>query len=253
MERLGVILVYSGGAMFVVGLLRLIWLAGFRRSLPRRPAWRWIGIGAALLTTGFVLPSRETRVAAQITLHDRFAPVYQFNEVHEIEVSAGREQVYEAIKQTTAGEILFFRALTWIRRLGRAGPENILNAPAKRPILDVAAQTSFLLLADEPGREIVVGTLVLGPAGRERRQIRTPEEFASLEQPGYAKATMNFLVEEIRPEVCRVRTETRVYAGDARAQRRFAAYWRVIYPGSALIRHMWLRAIRLRALGAKSA
>jgi len=28
---------------------------------------------------------------------------------------------------------------------------------------------------------------------------------------------------------------------------RFAAYWRVIYPGSALIRVMWLRAIKQRA------
>jgi len=33
----------------------------------------------------------------------------------------------------------------------------------------------------------------------------------------------------------------------AQATRTFAAYWRMIYPGSALIRVMWLRAIRLRA------
>ncbi|HYW41393.1 MAG TPA: hypothetical protein VE959_00970 [Bryobacteraceae bacterium] len=29
----------------------------------------------------------------------------------------------------------------------------------------------------------------------------------------------------------------------------FAAYWRMIYPGSALIRRMWLRAIKRRAEG----
>jgi hypothetical protein len=29
--------------------------------------------------------------------------------------------------------------------------------------------------------------------------------------------------------------------------RRFALYWRAIYPSSALIRRMWLRAIRERA------
>jgi len=34
---------------------------------------------------------------------------------------------------------------------------------------------------------------------------------------------------------------------DAATTRRFAAYWRVIYPGSALIRRMWLRAIKRRA------
>jgi hypothetical protein len=42
-------------------------------------------------------------------------------------------------------------------------------------------------------------------------------------------------------------TETRVYATDAATRKRFALYWRVIYPGSALIRVMWLRAIRNRA------
>ena len=42
-------------------------------------------------------------------------------------------------------------------------------------------------------------------------------------------------------------TETRVFATDDSARRRFAAFWRVIYPGSALIRRMWLRAIQRRA------
>ncbi|MBV8202739.1 MAG: hypothetical protein JOZ15_19150, partial [Acidobacteria bacterium] len=46
---------------------------------------------------------------------------------------------------------------------------------------------------------------------------------------------------------CVVTTETRVNATDAATRRRFAAYWRVIYPGSSLIRSMWLRAIRRRA------
>jgi hypothetical protein len=46
---------------------------------------------------------------------------------------------------------------------------------------------------------------------------------------------------------CWLTTETRVYAAGAKAVRGFAAYWRMIYPGSSLIRRMWLRAIKLRA------
>jgi hypothetical protein len=46
---------------------------------------------------------------------------------------------------------------------------------------------------------------------------------------------------------CRLATETRVHATTPGARRAFAPYWRVIYPGSALIRRMWLRAIRRRA------
>jgi hypothetical protein len=46
-------------------------------------------------------------------------------------------------------------------------------------------------------------------------------------------------------------TETRIYATDASSRRAFARYWRVIYPGSSLIRRMWLRAIKKRAEAAK--
>jgi len=39
------------------------------------------------------------------------------------------------------------------------------------------------------------------------------------------------------------------FSPTAPRRRRFAAYWRLIYPGSALIRRSWLRAIRQRATG----
>ncbi|MFI5167541.1 MAG: hypothetical protein ACHQQS_13065 [Thermoanaerobaculales bacterium] len=42
-------------------------------------------------------------------------------------------------------------------------------------------------------------------------------------------------------------TETRVAATDAGARRALATYWRVIYPGSSLIRTTWLAAIKQRA------
>jgi hypothetical protein len=45
----------------------------------------------------------------------------------------------------------------------------------------------------------------------------------------------------------KVVTETRILATDATAQRRFGWYWRLVYPGSMIIRVMWLRAIKRRA------
>jgi hypothetical protein len=39
-----------------------------------------------------------------------------------------------------------------------------------------------------------------------------------------------------------------VFANSSGARRRFAVYWRLIYPGSAIIRRMWLGAIERRAL-----
>jgi hypothetical protein len=176
---------------------------------------------------------------------DRVAPSYQFNEIHRTTVRATPERVYHAIKAVTASEILLFRALTWLRRFGRPGPENILNAPERLPLLDVATRTEFIMLADGP-REIVVGTVVVAPPHTDRPA--TPAAFLELaDHEGYALATMNFAIDPRSDGVCVVSTETRVFATDERSRRRFAAYWRLINLGSAFIRLMWLRAIKRRA------
>jgi hypothetical protein len=178
-------------------------------------------------------------------------PAWQFRERHHLHVNATPEAVYRAIRDVTADDILLFRTLTWIRSPHFTQPDggSILQPPAEpTPILDVALRSGFLQLSERPGREIVVGTIVAGRAG-SLRGARTAESFIRLDAPGFAKATMNFLVEPNPTGGTDVETETRVYGTDAWATRRFAAYWRVIYPGSALIRVMWLRAIRQRAEG----
>jgi hypothetical protein len=106
-------------------------------------------------------------------------------------------------------------------------------------------------LAEEPNREIVLGSLAAAPPGWRPSGKPTPDGFRALfvtiNRPGFASATMNFRIEDVGSAACTLTTETRVYATDASTRRRFAPYWRVIYPGSALIRHMWLRAIAHRA------
>lgn len=185
--------------------------------------------------------------AASTSALDRVLPSYQFREFHSTRVRATPERVYHAIRDVTASEILFFRALTWLRRFGRPGPESILNAPDRRPLLDAATRTSFITLADSAG-EIVVGTVVMNPPNAPRVRPATAYEFTALApQDGYALAAMNFVVTPRADGACDVSTETRVYATDEAARRRFAAYWRLINLGSALIRVMWLRAIKRRA------
>lgn len=178
---------------------------------------------------------------------ERVLPSYQFREFHSTRVRATPERAYRAIRDVTASEILFFSALTWLRRFGRPGPESVLNAPQRRPLLDVATNTSFITLADSAW-EIVVGTVVIAPPAAPRVRPATADEFAALvAQDGYALATMNFVATPRADGTSDVSTETRVYATDEAARRRFAAYWRLINLGSAFIRVMWLRAIKRRA------
>ena len=206
-----------------------------------------LAVGFLFILVGWAWPAPEIRIPVPQTKLDEFVPAYQFQEFHTLEVAVPKERVYRAIKDVTAREILLFHTLTWIRRFGHPGPASIMNPPGDEPILDVALQTSFLLLAEDANREIVLGTLVVVPPGWRPKAKATPEDFKALHTPGFALAAMNFKVEDAGAGSCTVTTETRVYATDAAATRRFAAYWRMIYPGSALIRRMWLRAVKRRA------
>jgi len=247
MDISGVILVYAGLiAALVAGIsvIKPIHFLGFR---TRRRALALVGIGLAASLLGMLLPAYESRPPVLRTRLDEFAPVYQFHEMHTVRVHASREHCYAAIRYVGPEEIALFHTLTWLRRFGQRGPESIVNAPEHQPLLDTAIRTGFLRLAEDRGREVVVGAVMGRPNSEWARAKRSPEQFKLLAAPDQAKITMNFLVESDSPDECRVVTETRVYATSAAGRRAFAAYWRVIYPGSALIRRMWLRAIQRRA------
>ena len=225
MEPIASGLIYAG-AFLMLAALRL----GRRVGLA----------GAAILIVGLLLPPQGIRTPVAETLLDQFAPAYQFQQRHEIEIETTPDRVYSAILNSTANEIALFRALIWIWRLGGQGPESSIDSPGSKPLLEVAMQTTYTRLAEDPGREIVLG-LAMGSPNR-----LTPRQFI---RGNWFEATlevMSFRVVSIAPERSRVITETRVYATAKRD--RFALYWRLIYPVSSLIRYPWLHAIRARAL-----
>jgi hypothetical protein len=217
--RLSVVL-YVGMLLMAAGLV----LAIPRRT--RRFVARTMFIGGAMVVVAAFWPAPVQYAPARQTHLDEGMPSWQFNEVHAIHVNAPPGRVFDSIRPVTAGEIRFFRILIYIRRLGRPTPPGILNAPENEPLLDLATRTSFRYLADDPPKEIVVESVLV--------------------RPHAVVATMNFVV---RPEGdgSLLTTETRVYANTDGARRRFAAYWRVILPGSDIIRRSWLRAIKRRA------
>jgi hypothetical protein len=199
-----------------------------------------------MVLLGWSLPVREIHAAGGARL-DHILPRYQFHEHHERHIDATPEEVWRALHEVTTSEIRLFRTLTTIRRLGRPGPEDILNAPDHLPILDVALSTGFVRLANEPERELVIGTTVIAPRGAELP--RTADAFRTLTGEGFAVAAMNFRIEPDPSGGSLLTTDTRVFATDPASRRRFARYWSVIYPGSALIRSEWLRAVAKRAQG----
>ncbi len=246
---IGSLIVYSGFLISLAGLFLVIRPVRRLGITKRSRGLAVAGAGAAMAIIGLLAPASESRVTRTGTRLDEFAPRWQFREYHSIRIAAPPERVFEAIKQVRADEIALFHALTWLRRGGRPLPESILNAGNRDSLIDVATRSGFLSLADDRPTELVIGTAVVAPPGM--RGTLTPETFRKELAQGFALATMNFLVSPDGPNGSLVSTETRVFANSDSARRQFAAYWRVIYPGSAIIRRMWLRAISRRAMNDK--
>lgn len=200
-------------------------LAGAGAMLPRRTRRSGVVVflsGIASMAIAVFWPLREEHVAEAHSHLDQIVPRWQFAERHEIRIDAPPDRIFAAIREVTPREIRLFKTLTVIRRLGGDGRESIINAPDDEPILAVATRTGFHLLVDDTPRELVFGTRVA---------------------PG-SSAVMNFRVESDG----RLTTETRVALAPSGSTRRvFAVYWRIIRPGSGIIRRSWLEAIKRRA------
>jgi hypothetical protein len=194
-----------------------------------------------------LLPYRNQEAANHVTKLDDWMPQWQVGERHVLKIAAPPAKVFAAIHEVRADEILLFRTLTAIRRCGGTGPESILNAPEQKPLIDVATQTTFLLLENEAPRELVLGTVIAAPREVRGSARLEPDLFRKTLSPGVVLATMNFAVTPTDDGGSTVATETRVHANGPAALRRFGIYWRLIHPGSDIIRRMWLRAIALRA------
>lgn len=236
------ILAYLGLCCLLGGVVAVI-----RPRLLRLPKRRH---AVLIISAGFLLASlggwwpHPVHRTTKGTLLAEYLPQSQFGEFHSTVVRATPEEVFRTIRAVTPDEIRFLRVLTWIRSPRFAArSESILSPNWQEPILAFALRTTFVLLGETPGREIAVGTVVCcGPT-----QVRTAEDFRALIGVGYARAGMNFLVEELDGGMTRLTTETRVIAIGTGARRRFGLYWSFIYPGSFLIRLGWLEAIRKRA------
>ena len=240
------LLFYAGLVLSLIGLVCIARPIALIRVSTRRQAALLLLAGGILASVSLLLPVRPWRGSGDRMRLDDFIPVSQFGERHTILIHAPRDKVYRTLRATTAEEIRFFRILTWIRspRLPWHKTEESILAPSPRePILDVALRSGFLLLAEEREQEIVLGTVVCC----RRARIEDSSDFVRLDGPGYAKAAMNFRLRDAGAGETWLSTETRIFATDDRAKRRFAVYWRIIYPGSALIRRMWLRAIKENA------
>ena len=187
-----------------------------------------------------------------MTILDQMMPVFEFKEFHSVTVRAPLPNAYAALKQVSLSEMA--SPATWLLDL-RALPARLTGRDrpkfaADRPLLEAMRGTGFVLLAEAPGSEVVIG-MIGQPwklVGGDRPHIRDTESFRSFDKPGYARIVTNLMViPGTQSGRVRCTTETRVHVPDPAARWQFSLYWRVISIGSGLLRQLWLNAIKRRA------
>ena len=185
-------------------------------------------------------------------LIDDYLPEYHAREYHETIVPAGGTQVYAALRTADFGESLIVHTLLGLRGFpalfaGSRGLPGRMRAgePPRVLTLDAFSRGGFHLLAEEPGRELLIGLVgrFWTPSGG--LTATDAERFRQPLAAGTAKAAWNFTVEEISPGRARLATETRVFCSDGASLRAFRCYWVVIRPFSGLIRRFMLRAVKM--------
>jgi len=202
--------------------------------------------GVDLAVTAVLWPARVTRSARPDQRLDRFLAEYQFSEHHEARVRAPMEAVVKAMRQVSLADMP--AAVVLLRIRAAASGRFHGSAPDTRPILDTMFQPSSGFLAldvDDPG-ELVYG--MVGFVHKPPPPVTTPEQFAAFTEPGGIRVAFNLRLVPEANGVVRISTETRCLANGDEARRTFARYWRIIYPGSAIIRRVWLDAIIARAV-----
>ncbi len=238
-------LAWIGIAAALAGLVSLVRPLRFLGVRTRVHALAVALGGIGLTAAALLWPAGVTRAARPQQRLDRFMAEYQFVEVHEARVRAPMEAVVKAVREVSLADM---PVAVWLMRIRAAASGRFRTpAPDPRPLLDVMVQpgSGFLALDLADPAELVYG--MVGFVHKPKPPVTTPEEFAAFTSPDGLRVAFNLRVVPEGDGVVRVSTETRCLANGEEARRTFARYWRIIYPGSAIIRRVWLDAIADRA------
>ena len=188
-------------------------------------------------------------VGGRVSLLEQFMPRFDTRSQHAIEIDGPAQAVFTAVGAVTVTEVRFLRELEFIRALPGLAATGRLNVPALGAPLVLSFTRGAVLLGARPPEEVVAGAIgcFWRLAGNVPVVFGSPEEFLTFSEPGFAKAVVGFRLDQRGAEVL-LTTETRFVATDKATRRLMGRYWRIIRPGSNLIRTEWLRAIRRRAL-----
>jgi len=175
-------------------------------------------------------------------LLDRFMPVYEVVERHHIRVAAPAAVTLAAAREQDLLGLPLVRLIFRTREVVLGATPD--DRPQPRGLLAAVQALGWGVLADVPGRELVVGAVTQPWKADVTFHALAPGEFAAFSAPGFVKIAWTLRADPVDGEASVFRTETRAIATDASARARFRRYWAFASPGIALIRRLSLRPLQ---------
>lgn len=175
-------------------------------------------------------------------LLDQFMPEYDVVERHSLAIAAPPAVVLEAAKQQDLLELPLVSAIFRAREMALgAAPGDPLQP---RGLLAAVQSLGWGILAERPGREIVVGAVTRPWEPKVTFRALPPKQFAAYRTPGEVKIVWTLRADPASDGHSVFRTETRAEATDPVARDRFRRYWSFVSPGVSAIR--WLSLLPLK-------
>jgi hypothetical protein len=176
---------------------------------------------------------------------DRFMPEYEVAERHHIVVGASADATFAALLDMDLEDSPVIRAIFKAREL-------LLGADARaeprtRGLVAMTKELGWRVLADVPGRELVMGAVTQPWKANVVFRGLPPDDFLAFDEADYVKIAWTLRADPVSAGRSVARTETRVLTTDAEARRKFRWYWARFSPGIVLIREISMRLVRKKA------
>jgi hypothetical protein len=177
-------------------------------------------------------------------LLDLFIPDYELAERHHVRVAVPAGFAFATATHMSLQKSAIIHAIFKAREVFMAAK------PARRlglPFLEQMRELGWRVLAEVPGREIIMGAATQPWEPNPVFHGLGPEEFLAFNQPNFVKIAWTLRADPLTDAESIVRTETRVLTTDEQARSSFGRYWSLVAPGAVLVRLVMLRRIKKEA------
>jgi putative NADPH-quinone reductase len=185
------------------------------------------------------------RIRAHDSLLDAVMPRYEVGVRHSAEVNAPASVTFAAIRNTDFERSPMVRAFFRAREMVLRAKHDDRRLP--RGLMEQMAALGWSMLAEEDGREVVLGTVTQPWQPNPVFRSLKAQEFVRFDEPGFAKLALTLRVDPISAQRCEVSTETRVLTTDSASRALFRSYWAFLSPGVDLLRRFLLQQVKAEA------